>query len=93
MYINKNPCKVFPKGTPLPQIFGNVLDVNTYINVLLENGKCLAYKFDDYFNPSSIDWVQVIKITINYAENIIEIEEVFSYLYPQIEKYESNEGC
>jgi len=93
MYINKKPCKIVPKGTPLSQIFGNVLDVNTYIDVMLENGECLAYKSDDCFNPSSIGWVKATKITIKYIKNVIDIEEVFSYLYPQIENFSSDEGC
>ena len=93
MHINKNPCKIVPKGTPLSQIFGNTLDINTHINVILENGECLAYKSDDYFNPSSTGWVKATKITIKHTENVMNIEEVFSYQYPQIEKYESDEGC
>ena len=93
MYINKNPCKIVPKDTPLSQIFGNTLDINTYIDVMLENGECLAYKSYDYFNPSSIGWVKATKITINYIENVMDIEEVFSYLYPQIENFSSDEGC
>jgi len=93
MYINKNPCKIVPKDTPLSQIFGNVLNVNTYIDVLLENGGCLTYKSYDYFNPSSICWVKAIKITIKHTENTIDIEEVFSYLYPQVENFSSDEGC
>ena len=93
MYINKNPCKIVPKGTPLSQIFGNVLGTNTFINVMLDSGEYLTYKSDDYFNPSSTGWMWAVKITIKYVENEIDIEEVFSYLYPQIEKFSSDEGC
>ena len=94
MYINKYQCRIVSKGTKLSEVFeAKHLGINEYVNVLLEDGNSLVYRYTEYFNPSSLDWIKAIKITIKHSENTIDIEEVFSYLYPQVENFSSDEGC
>ena len=95
MYINKVATKVVAQGTRLNEVFlsKRLINTNEYINVLLTDGYVLTYRYNDFFDPSTLNWIRATKVTIKYAENVIDIEEVFSYLYSQRENFSNDEGC